>query len=129
MLNEYQIHNTIKFLDKVVELYDTIYPGREDKKISNAWSTILLKLHDVPNFSFKRLLQLINEGENPAPAILSLRKLTSQNKEFICEYLVSIYNFNRQRQGSNYIDVKNWQDLKERNTTLADLDRIMDHVK
>lgn len=79
----------------IVELHDTVYPERTTRTISSGWSSILLKLLEVQNFTFKRLLETIKEKENPSPSIEKLKDMTAQNKELICTHLIKIYNHKR----------------------------------
>lgn len=94
-------------MDKVVVLFDTIYPEKTENKISRVRPKILIKLYHTDTFTYDKLLTCITTPQSPS--VFTLQKMKSQNKEIICQYLLDAYNYKRT---SNRLDVKTWQDLK-----------------
>lgn len=89
-ISDQKLEHVIKFLDKVVEFYETIYPERKDGKISSARPTILVKLYNTNHFSYKRLLQCIESSSSMA--VVNLRNAATQSKEIVCKYILDAYN-------------------------------------
>lgn len=108
-----------KFLDKLILLYDTIYPSKW-WKISSSRCRLLVKLYLTPNFSYARLLDCFTQPKSPQ--VPYLQNLTSQNRDMISKYIIEIYNF---RTTTWRLDVRDWNDLKKKvKWSFANLDTI-----
>jgi hypothetical protein len=106
-INEQRYQKSIVFLDRVVQLFETIYPERKTSTISNAWVHILSKLYHLPDFSYKRLIEAVKNPQN-IPAF-ELKQLTSQTQAIVSHHLLATYNH---KLASNRIPYNNRDMLK-----------------
>lgn len=105
VIDEHKLQKAAIFIDKVVELFDSIYGNQ--KKIGNAWFRILAKLYNVDVFSYDRLYKAVNNKSSSTA--LDLKDITSQHIELVSRYLLELYNHNL---STKRIRAKSWQDLK-----------------
>ena len=106
-INEQRYNKSIIFLDRVVQLFDTIYPERQKNTISSAWIHILAKLYHLPEFSYKRLIEAVKNPQN-IPAF-DLKQLTSQTQAIVSHHLLATYNH---KLASNRLPYNNRDMLK-----------------
>lgn len=108
-----------QFIDKIVQLYDTIYAKRTERKIGNARAYVLVKLFSMPNFDFNKLIKNIQEPQTTD--VWVLKNLNNQTKEMLAQYLLSIYNY---RLMSKRLLADDWNWLKKHKGSFADLKDI-----